>query len=624
MNIKQQLLESSLEDKVDGLMMLLDDAEINEYITSKQPFNSKASIHPTLITYLESCISKLFKDGAIQKTLVLNEEAITSFMQRQDFKHKLIQNEDCLRSLATNQQFIEKLIEYEFVVKFLCKKEKVIEAAASQIALSEERVRGLLNNSKIKDFISEYDGYLEKLVLQDIKRFSNLSAMKKMVGKNERWLSELIIDEKVVEYIINNKVVKDLISSSPSYVNSLSLNQNFVKSFSEVENIDKIIRNILLKDKVLLSDTLKSEPLAQRILENGSFLTILNHNNRVRTLLIDAIESSQYLMESLEKKLAQKLSGNSILFISTISRIQSFWTTFNKANKYLSVPKENEDNVFLALQKIINGSTDFQNLLGYIFSYQGEVILNGNSFKIIDWRGFWVPFQEIFLNKDYDVNFDNDEPFIIDAGANIGLATAYLKFKFPLAKVLCFEPSKKIRGILKENIKTQQLENVEILPYALSDKEGVVEFSTPLEDNLAGRVGEALEPARVSSEMVETKRLSRYLSRHCDFLKLDIEGQEEKVFKDIKGKLSSVDNVFVEYHGVEKEIPKGLSFIIKELTMANFYFLIGKAFGTDKYTKENAFSHLGKKQSQVIFATKANSKIIENQKNFIHKLCKWF
>jgi hypothetical protein len=49
---------------------------------------------------------------------------------------------------------------------------------------------------------------------------------------------------------------------------------------------------------------------------------------------------------------------------------------------------------------------------------------------------------------------------------------------------------------------------------------------------------------------VNAVRLKNYLTRKVDFLKIDIEGAEYAVLRDIKDDLHLVSNLFVEYHGI--------------------------------------------------------------------------
>src|SRR5688572_6156510 len=51
-------------------------------------------------------------------------------------------------------------------------------------------------------------------------------------------------------------------------------------------------------------------------------------------------------------------------------------------------------------------------------------------------------FQEIFTYDEYEVKLDFSPATIIDAGANVGLASIYFANKYPKASVFCVEPEK--------------------------------------------------------------------------------------------------------------------------------------------------------------------------------------
>src|ERR1700756_4705148 len=45
-------------------------------------------------------------------------------------------------------------------------------------------------------------------------------------------------------------------------------------------------------------------------------------------------------------------------------------------------------------------------------------------------------FEQIFISQEYDIKIPITPKNIIDCGANIGLATVYLKNRYPAAKVI--------------------------------------------------------------------------------------------------------------------------------------------------------------------------------------------
>lgn len=70
---------------------------------------------------------------------------------------------------------------------------------------------------------------------------------------------------------------------------------------------------------------------------------------------------------------------------------------------------------------------------------------------------------------------------------------------------------------------------------------------------------------------VETEPLSSYITRKIDLLKIDIEGVEGEVLKEIQPKLKLVDKLFIEYHSVDNK--EGYGVHIKEAFNARHPFI---------------------------------------------------
>jgi hypothetical protein len=63
-----------------------------------------------------------------------------------------------------------------------------------------------------------------------------------------------------------------------------------------------------------------------------------------------------------------------------------------------------------------------------------------------------IAFYKIILNKEYDIDLPVHPEYIIDAGANIGLASVFFANKYPEAKIIAIEPDKGNFEILLNNI----------------------------------------------------------------------------------------------------------------------------------------------------------------------------
>jgi hypothetical protein len=61
-------------------------------------------------------------------------------------------------------------------------------------------------------------------------------------------------------------------------------------------------------------------------------------------------------------------------------------------------------------------------------------------------------YQQIFIDKEYNFIANLPPETIIDAGANIGLASIYFANKFPEAKIIAIEPETENFELLKKNV----------------------------------------------------------------------------------------------------------------------------------------------------------------------------
>jgi FkbM family methyltransferase len=151
--------------------------------------------------------------------------------------------------------------------------------------------------------------------------------------------------------------------------------------------------------------------------------------------------------------------------------------------------------------------------------------------------------KEIFIDGIYDQTFP-ENAYILDCGAHIGLSVIYLKCICPTAHIVCFEPDEKNFDLLQKNISSHYLKNIDARNEAVWIENTSLNFIQ--EGDMASKIG---GDSSVNTVSVKAVRLKSYLNQKIDFLKLDIEGAEYKVIKDIANSLADVKNMFVEYHG---------------------------------------------------------------------------
>lgn len=182
---------------------------------------------------------------------------------------------------------------------------------------------------------------------------------------------------------------------------------------------------------------------------------------------------------------------------------------------------------------------------------------------------FVAGLKEIFIDKIYSQRLP-DHPYIIDCGANIGLSVIYMKKQYPDAEIVAFEPDNQNFEILTKNIEAGGYSNI------ILKKEAVWIENTKIHFSSTGTTDSHISPQNADSVEVTAIRLKDLFTRKIDFLKIDIEGAEFQVIKDIAEKLDLVDNMFVEYHGSFKENNQFID-MLKMITDKGFHFYFREA-----------------------------------------------
>lgn len=219
-------------------------------------------------------------------------------------------------------------------------------------------------------------------------------------------------------------------------------------------------------------------------------------------------------------------------------------------------------------------------LLKYPPFMEGEAHFFGKRFRFSHGPSFVHSVDELFDEEVYKFESGKENPYIIDCGANIGLSILYFKKRFPKSKILAFEPDDQIFDILKKNILVyNNFSNVILKKEAVWIEDTELSFFS--EGALAG--SSVVDFGNNNNVIkVQAVDLKKYLQEPVDFLKIDIEGAENKVIFDIAVYLDNVKNLFLEYHGLLNE-PQNLGEILNLLKQKGFEYYIRVADDTLKF-----------------------------------------
>jgi FkbM family methyltransferase len=189
-----------------------------------------------------------------------------------------------------------------------------------------------------------------------------------------------------------------------------------------------------------------------------------------------------------------------------------------------------------------------------------------------DGKEFLYGVEEIFINEIYKIDLP-DNALILDCGANIGLSVIYFKMLNPSARIIAFEPDSKNFELLSNNVKSFNLNSVELRKEAVWIENTQLSFQN--DGNMGSKIISQLDD-NAHYNNINAVRLKDFITEPVAMLKIDIEGAEYQVVKDIQDALGLVRNIFLEYHGTFAQNPE-LVEILQILTLNGFSYYIKEA-----------------------------------------------
>ena len=159
--------------------------------------------------------------------------------------------------------------------------------------------------------------------------------------------------------------------------------------------------------------------------------------------------------------------------------------------------------------------------------------------------------EKVFSNMEYETPFPLDARVIVDAGANIGMATLFFAQKYPKARIIAIEPEHSNFQLLQRNC--AGLANVVVLEAALWCDNRRLLIQDERAEKWMFSVAESDKQTSPGSQQVKAVTIPDLLKdfglKHIYLLKLDIEGAEYELFRNgTEAWLGAVRQIVIELH----------------------------------------------------------------------------
>jgi FkbM family methyltransferase len=185
----------------------------------------------------------------------------------------------------------------------------------------------------------------------------------------------------------------------------------------------------------------------------------------------------------------------------------------------------------------------------YILFKQGDYNKIEIRYGTTDLFTFWM----IFICKEYKLpkTIIKKPTFIIDAGANIGLASLYYQFQYPNIPICAIELENSNIEILKANFAPYK--NICVIDKALWYENTILEIKLPEESRKKDSFSVSQNSLSRDSKKIETITPQEVLlnAKNNDIVlfKIDIEGAELELFShNVENWINSISIFVIETH----------------------------------------------------------------------------
>lgn len=181
--------------------------------------------------------------------------------------------------------------------------------------------------------------------------------------------------------------------------------------------------------------------------------------------------------------------------------------------------------------------------------------------------------REVLTGSEYPrLKFPTAGTAVVDIGANVGCSAIVFALQYPGATVYALEPAQTAFEFLAQN--TASFSNIQVYQLGGFDKDATAR----LFHGRAGSVTNSLFAGGLASdtdgETIQLRRISGFLREQgigrISVLKIDTEGAELAILRDLAGHFPQIDAIHVEFHSEADRLD------IDRLLLPDFALCFGK------------------------------------------------
>jgi FkbM family methyltransferase len=213
----------------------------------------------------------------------------------------------------------------------------------------------------------------------------------------------------------------------------------------------------------------------------------------------------------------------------------------------------------------------------------GRTQILGRDVRYLHFGDLVFGFEEMFVEQQYAFHANTAAPRILDCGSNVGMSVLFFKLLYPAARITAFEPAPDAVRVLRDNV--AGLEDVTVEQKALSAEPGELEFFAFPGEAASPRSGTLRQEGAERTATVASTPLSPYVDGDVDLLKLDVEGRELEVLRELAaaGKLAQIARMVIEVHHSPDYTEQSVPGILALLEEHGFDYRVRAPLDSDRW-----------------------------------------